>query len=240
LQIPSHQWPELVDVLRQSADIVIFDGPSALLSADAALLAPLVDGVVLVLNASSDTRAQITEAKERLERPTGARLLGAITVTEAPEHAALAAGERLAISVDGKGITISLGKPLAKKSLATKRPPELPGPSGHTMRPTERANQTPPSVGAYDERVIVTPPPSVIITPPVPVMNTAEGRSAVVAEEPASTIVSTPQMLLHTQQAAQDGLQERVVGYAAPLAPEPEIRTRSYISKGNGRRPRRS
>jgi capsular polysaccharide biosynthesis protein/Mrp family chromosome partitioning ATPase len=244
LHIPSHQWPELVDVLRQTADIVIFDGPSALLSADAALLAPLVDGVVLVLNANTDTRAEISESKERLERPKGARLLGAITVNEPRERAALPVGERIAVFVDAGGITISLGKPPAKKHTEPKRTPELPSPApaadqARTSGPATATSTTAPAT--YDERVIVTPPPSVIITPPSPTPGASDAAKPSTQDATGSAFVSTPQMLLHPPlEEQQDRLQERAVGYLTPLTSEPETRTRTYISKGSGRRPRRS
>jgi hypothetical protein len=62
-------------------DIYIFDGPSALNSADAALLAPHVDGAVLVVSPKSDRREDIERSKERLLHNKSARLLGAVTFT---------------------------------------------------------------------------------------------------------------------------------------------------------------
>ncbi|NCC33515.1 MAG: lipopolysaccharide biosynthesis protein, partial [Chloroflexia bacterium] len=79
---PSLPWSELVEHLKRVADIVIFDGPSTLPSVDAALLAPLVDGVVLTLNPAYDNRTVITESKARLTRKRKTNLLGAVMLTE--------------------------------------------------------------------------------------------------------------------------------------------------------------
>lgn len=79
--VPSLPWPELVQSLNRAADVIIFDGPSALSSADAALLAPLVDGVVLTLDPTKNNRAAVAESKARLMRRRGANLLGAVVLT---------------------------------------------------------------------------------------------------------------------------------------------------------------
>ncbi len=111
--VPSLHWPELIRSLRQSADVVIFNGPSLLTGADAALIAPEMDGVVLVVNPTTDTRRQIVESRARLLNHQGTRLLGAVTVTkaappEAPARAKAGTAPRLGIAIDRGGITISL------------------------------------------------------------------------------------------------------------------------------------
>ncbi|NJN18112.1 MAG: lipopolysaccharide biosynthesis protein [Oscillochloris sp.] len=83
---PTLPWPDLVQSLNRAADVIIFDGPSALSSADAALLAPLVDGVVLALDPSTDRRGAILESKSRLLRRRGANLLGAVVIEPAPNR----------------------------------------------------------------------------------------------------------------------------------------------------------
>jgi Mrp family chromosome partitioning ATPase/capsular polysaccharide biosynthesis protein len=75
--VPSARWPEFVEALREGADVIIFDGPSLLTGADAALLGPLVDGVVLALDPERDTRSMALEAKGRLQQQ-GSKLLGAV------------------------------------------------------------------------------------------------------------------------------------------------------------------
>lgn len=79
--VPSLRWPDLVQQLTSAADIIIFDGPTTLTSADAALLAPLVDGVILALDPAKDAREIVERTKERLTHQRTTRLLGAITFT---------------------------------------------------------------------------------------------------------------------------------------------------------------
>lgn len=91
--VPSLPWPDLVQSLTRAADVIIFDGPSTLVSADAALLAPLVDGIVLTLDPLADKRREILESKYRLLRRKGASLLGAVVM----EPAARTRGRRQAL-----------------------------------------------------------------------------------------------------------------------------------------------
>lgn len=81
--VPSLPWPELVQSLDRAADVIIFDGPSALSSADAAMLAPLVDGVVLTLDPKRDIRSIVLQSRSRLLRRRGAKLLGAVVLEAA-------------------------------------------------------------------------------------------------------------------------------------------------------------
>jgi capsular exopolysaccharide synthesis family protein len=72
--------PELRTVLeglRAKYDWVIVDGPPATVYSDAGILAPLVDGVVLVVEAEK-TRWQVAEQAKRILEESGARLLGAV------------------------------------------------------------------------------------------------------------------------------------------------------------------
>jgi hypothetical protein len=80
MMVPSMRWPELTQQLLTMADIVVFDGPSTLSSADAALLASHVDGTVLVVQPRQDTRAEIQRSRSRLVRHSASQLLGAVTV----------------------------------------------------------------------------------------------------------------------------------------------------------------
>lgn len=119
LLVPSLHWPELVAGLRQTADIVIFDGPSLLTGADSGLLAPHVDGVVLALNPATDSRSEIAASKKRLLANESTRLLGAVTIEQTgkrsrDEQGAGRAAPRSAkrggfgISIDSGGITLRL------------------------------------------------------------------------------------------------------------------------------------
>jgi succinoglycan biosynthesis transport protein ExoP len=82
--LPELRWPKLLELLHTAADVIIFDGPSALSGVDATLLAEHVDGAVLALNAERDTRTDVQHSRERLTHRPGSRLLGAVLL--APEH----------------------------------------------------------------------------------------------------------------------------------------------------------
>jgi Mrp family chromosome partitioning ATPase len=58
-------------------DVVLVDSPPVLSVNDAVLLAPLVDGIVLVLNTGVVTENEVKQTKERLER-AGGKILGAV------------------------------------------------------------------------------------------------------------------------------------------------------------------
>ena len=63
--------------LRAKYDWVIVDGPPTTVYSDAGILAPLVDGVVLVVEAEK-TRWQVAEQAKRTLEESGARLVGAV------------------------------------------------------------------------------------------------------------------------------------------------------------------
>jgi capsular exopolysaccharide synthesis family protein len=75
--IPRQQLEVLVDRLAESGDVVLFDSPAALASADAAILAPLVDGVLLVVAKERTTDRNLALAQAELEA-AGGRVLGVI------------------------------------------------------------------------------------------------------------------------------------------------------------------
>lgn len=77
--ISSSQWHELVARLLGLADVIIFDGPAALVGPDAALLAPHVEGIVLTLDPAVDSHEDVHESKQRLLRHHSSNLLGAVT-----------------------------------------------------------------------------------------------------------------------------------------------------------------
>ncbi len=90
---PSLPWPALVESLGRAADVIIFDGPSALAGVDAALLAPLVDGVVLTVNSKRDSRDDLLQSKTRLSRRSDSRLLGAVMMVDDAEYSRHHVGE---------------------------------------------------------------------------------------------------------------------------------------------------
>lgn len=75
--LDSRRMAELIQTLREQADIVLFDAPPVIAVADAAILASKVDGVLLVINAGVTKREHAQRAKAALER-VNARLVGTV------------------------------------------------------------------------------------------------------------------------------------------------------------------
>jgi len=73
----SHQMADLLKTLEDRADIVIFDSPPLLPVTDAAVLARVADGAVLVVRHGATRKEQVTRALEALEN-IDAKLLGTI------------------------------------------------------------------------------------------------------------------------------------------------------------------
>ncbi|MBS1252171.1 MAG: Tyrosine-protein kinase YwqD [Anaerolineales bacterium] len=73
----SHRMQEIVDQLKDEADVVIFDTPPALAVTDAAVLSTKVDGVVLVVEMGRTRREGAYRAMDALSR-VDAPLLGAV------------------------------------------------------------------------------------------------------------------------------------------------------------------
>ena len=74
------QSPALEEVIRHVAsvyDVVLIDAPPVLSVSDPLLLAPLVDGVVLIVKTGAVTEADARCAKERLDQ-VGAHILGVV------------------------------------------------------------------------------------------------------------------------------------------------------------------
>jgi len=67
----------IVDQLKKTAEIVLFDAPPVIAVTDATLLAAKLDGVLLVLRAGGTRREHAERAKELLER-VNVRLVGAV------------------------------------------------------------------------------------------------------------------------------------------------------------------
>ena len=73
----------LLDLLKDCADLVLFDSAPVLAVSDNLLLASLVDGVILVVRSGHTQRRDLIRAKQRLER-AGARLLG-VVINQVPQ-----------------------------------------------------------------------------------------------------------------------------------------------------------
>lgn len=74
--LTSQRMGEIIGLLKARSDYIIFDAPPVLATTDASILAPKVDGVVLVVRAGSTRTAQVERAKQVLES-VNARILGA-------------------------------------------------------------------------------------------------------------------------------------------------------------------
>ncbi|MCG8352999.1 MAG: hypothetical protein MI924_34985 [Chloroflexales bacterium] len=75
---PSLRWPDLIQQLRNAADVIIFDGPTVLNNADAALLAPHVDGVILAVSPALDTRTDVANSIQQLLHQKPTPLVGSV------------------------------------------------------------------------------------------------------------------------------------------------------------------
>jgi Mrp family chromosome partitioning ATPase len=70
----------LADAIRAFAqvyDTVVIDSPPVLSVSDCLLLAPLVDGVILILSTGALLQSDATRAKQQLEQ-AGGRILGVV------------------------------------------------------------------------------------------------------------------------------------------------------------------
>lgn len=68
---------EALDYFRPIFDFVLIDSPPVLSVNDPLLLAPLVDGVIVIINTGVVTEEEVKRAKERLEQG-GGRILGVV------------------------------------------------------------------------------------------------------------------------------------------------------------------
>ena len=73
----SRRMEEIIALLSQRADMVLFDAPPIIAVTDAAVLASKVDGVLLVIGAGKTKRDHAQRAKILLEK-VNARLVGAV------------------------------------------------------------------------------------------------------------------------------------------------------------------
>ncbi len=75
--VGSRRMGEIISVLAERSDIVLFDAPPVVAVTDAAVLASRVDGVLLVIKAGSTKRDHARRAKALLEK-VNAHLLGVV------------------------------------------------------------------------------------------------------------------------------------------------------------------
>jgi non-specific protein-tyrosine kinase len=75
----SRRLEHVLSLVRAQADLVLVDTPPAAVLADAALLGPRLDGVLLVVSAGRTRRDLARRAKEQLEH-TGSHVLGVVLI----------------------------------------------------------------------------------------------------------------------------------------------------------------
>lgn len=73
----SGKMEQVIDALKERADIILFDAPPVVVVTDAAVLGTKLDGVLLVVSAGRTRRDHAERAKELLER-VHVRILGAV------------------------------------------------------------------------------------------------------------------------------------------------------------------
>jgi len=74
----------LIDRLSEQADLVLFDAPPVVAVTDAAVLAPQLDGVLLVLAAGRSRRDHTARARELLDK-VGATVIGVVLTGVEPD-----------------------------------------------------------------------------------------------------------------------------------------------------------
>jgi capsular exopolysaccharide synthesis family protein len=73
----SRRMRELIEALGERFDMVLFDSPPILAVSDASVLAPAVDGVLLVVGSGTVPRVALRRAKQSIEAVQG-RIVGAV------------------------------------------------------------------------------------------------------------------------------------------------------------------
>ncbi|MBN3038775.1 MAG: polysaccharide biosynthesis tyrosine autokinase [Candidatus Omnitrophica bacterium] len=82
--LASKEMQALIEELKSKFDVILLDSPPTLPITDAMLLAPKVDGVILVYEIGRTARAALLRAKNQLES-TGAKILGIVLNHIRPE-----------------------------------------------------------------------------------------------------------------------------------------------------------
>jgi len=94
--LASQRMADVLELLKGQADIVLFDSPPVVAVTDAAVMAPRIDGVLLVLRAGKTRREMAQRAKAVLEK-VNANLLGVVLNNvkyDADVHRYYMSGER--------------------------------------------------------------------------------------------------------------------------------------------------
>jgi Mrp family chromosome partitioning ATPase len=83
--VGSSEMKRVLDALASSSDFVILDAPPVLPVADALSLAPMVDAVLLVVDASRTPRGSVADARRQLQQ-VEARMIGAVLNNMTPSR----------------------------------------------------------------------------------------------------------------------------------------------------------
>lgn len=83
----SHKIDQIIAMLLDRAEVVLFDAPPVIAVTDATVLGAKVDGVLLVINAGKTRREHAERAKEMLEK-ANVRIVGA-ALTNAPKDSSI-------------------------------------------------------------------------------------------------------------------------------------------------------
>ncbi|PWH20825.1 MAG: capsular biosynthesis protein [Ardenticatenia bacterium] len=75
--LATRRMEEVIALLREQADMVLFDAPPLIAVTDASLLASKMDGVLLVVEAGNTRRDHVRAAKDRLDK-VNAWLVGSV------------------------------------------------------------------------------------------------------------------------------------------------------------------
>jgi non-specific protein-tyrosine kinase len=83
----SSKMEQVIEVLNDRSDVILFDAPPVVAVTDAAVLGTKVDGVLLVVAAGRTRRDHVERVKDLLKR-VNVRIIGAV-LNEAPPHVTL-------------------------------------------------------------------------------------------------------------------------------------------------------
>lgn len=251
----SRRWHELTHLFTSVADVVIFDGPAAMRGPDAALLAPHVDGVVVVVDPAADEQDLVMESKQRLQKDQRTYLMGAVLL----EPSALETARRPLISawpwqrrpalpdLSGNGATTSTETGDSDNSRsASSGEPVIFNVDTSDMPEAGHVIITPPPESDADEgHVLVTPPPDVVMQQPdEDASNRPEQHNdAHAPEHSVNGVESTASdALLSADHALQDSVLPQPDGekrqtLAASAMPAKSHRSRSVRSRKRSRQP---
>ncbi|MDX6228574.1 MAG: tyrosine-protein kinase, partial [Frankiales bacterium] len=155
----SQGMADLIASLEQQADIVLVDAPPLLPVTDAAVLAKICDGALLIVRHGATTREQVTRAAESL-RVVDAHLIGNVlnmAPAKGPDAYGYGYAYRYTSAPAGRVTQGSvMTRAAATRAAATRAPASTVVPTGSSRR---RKNATPSAI---------PPPPLAAVAPPQP------------------------------------------------------------------------